>query len=70
VAILPRKVPHGFRNVGATPGKILLTITPGGFEKFFEEANGLSTDGPPDMEKLTAAAEKYDVRLVQPSQGS
>jgi hypothetical protein len=48
----------------------LLTITPGGFEKFFEEANGLSTDGPPDMEKLTAAAEKYDVRLVQPSQGS
>jgi mannose-6-phosphate isomerase-like protein (cupin superfamily) len=50
LAILPRKIRHGFRNIGSTPSKILVTITPGGSERFFEEVSRLPTDRPPDME--------------------
>jgi hypothetical protein len=69
LAILPRKIPHGFRNIGSTPSKILVTITPGGFERFFEEASKLPTDRPPDMEKVMAMAQKYSLELLPPSQG-
>jgi quercetin dioxygenase-like cupin family protein len=69
LAILPRKIPHGFRNVGTTPSKILVTITPGGFERFFEEVSRLPTDRPPDMEKIMAVAQKYHLELLPPSQG-
>ena len=33
--VLPRGVPHAFRNVGAAPGRMLEVAAPGGFEGFF-----------------------------------
>lgn len=32
---LPRGVPHRFENVGDTEGRIMVVVTPGGFESFF-----------------------------------
>lgn len=32
---LPRGVPHRFRNVGETEGRLMVVVTPGGFENFF-----------------------------------
>ncbi|MBB4192849.1 mannose-6-phosphate isomerase-like protein (cupin superfamily) [Rhizobium aethiopicum] len=32
---LPRGVPHRFRNVGQTEGRLMVIVTPGGFESFF-----------------------------------
>ena len=32
---LPRGVPHRFQNVGETVGRIMVVVTPGGFEAFF-----------------------------------
>ena len=32
-AILPRNVPHGFRNVALTPNRLLCVIAPGGLEE-------------------------------------
>lgn len=32
---LPRGVPHRFRNVGKTEGRLMVVVTPGGFESFF-----------------------------------
>ena len=32
---LPRGVPHRFQNVGKTEGRIMVVVTPGGFENFF-----------------------------------
>jgi quercetin dioxygenase-like cupin family protein len=29
-AILPRNIPHGFRNVASTPSRLVFVITPGG----------------------------------------
>src|SRR5262245_58867498 len=36
MAVLPRNIPHGFRNIGTSESKVLVTITPGGFEHFFD----------------------------------
>jgi hypothetical protein len=42
----------------------LVTISPAGFEKFFEEVAG-----PPDLEKIKALAPKYNLEIVGPSAG-
>jgi mannose-6-phosphate isomerase-like protein (cupin superfamily) len=33
--VLPRGVPHRFENAGDAGGRLLVTVTPGGFENFF-----------------------------------
>lgn len=33
--VLPRGVPHTFKNIGTSEGRLLVTVTPGGFENFF-----------------------------------
>ena len=38
----PRDIPHTYRYVGKTPGRLLTVITPAGFEGFFEEIGALS----------------------------
>jgi hypothetical protein len=60
----PRYVPHGFRNVGAKPGKTLWTVIPGAnFEEFFEELDALP-DGPPDLKKVAAIFAKYGMEIL------
>ncbi|MGE3888666.1 MAG: cupin domain-containing protein [Vicinamibacterales bacterium] len=36
-AVLPRGVPHGFRNVGETPARFVCVVSPGGLEEYFLE---------------------------------
>jgi len=66
VVVLPRGLPHGFRNVGTTPGTLMNTITPGGFEDFFEEIDLLPKDQPLDREKVAVIAAKYGLRFPAP----
>jgi hypothetical protein len=40
----------------------LVTISPAGFEKFFEEIAG-----PPDLEKIKTLAPKYNLEIVGPA---
>lgn len=61
---LPRGIPHGFRNVGTAPGVLMNTITPGGFEQFFEEIDQLPKDKPLDRGKVTEIAAKYGLRFL------
>ena len=42
--VAPRGVPHSFRNAGTVPGKLLVIISPGGFERFIEEFSQLPTN--------------------------
>ena len=65
----PREIPHGFRNDGAGPARMLLMATPVGFEHFVltlaEPATpGSSPAGPPDMEKLIALAAQYHIEII------
>lgn len=68
----PRGVPHNFRNAGTTEGKMILTITPGGFENFFAEVGTKldSANDPPvppspeDIEKLVKTSSQYGVTIL------
>lgn len=60
----PRYIPHGFQNVGDTPGITLWTVIPGsGFEQFFEELGALPA-GPPDMGQVVAIFAKYGMEVL------
>ena len=41
---VPRGTAHAFRNVGTEPGVLLVGVTPGGFEKIFEERQGVDAE--------------------------
>lgn len=58
----PRDIPHTFRNVGETPGKLLLTIIPGRFGHYFIEVDSVADHDRAAIERLTA---KYDVALLE-----
>lgn len=70
----PRGLPHSYRNVGSTPGRLLTLVTPGGlFEQFTAEI-GQPLDGPdhplppgsPDLDRLVAVAAKYGIDFLPP----
>ena len=68
----PRGIPHAFRNVGTTPSRISVFITPAGLERMFEEFGELVKDpssppeGPPNIERLVALNQKYGVEILPP----
>ena len=44
VMFVPRGTAHAFQNVGAEPGVLLVGVTPGGFEKIFQERQGVDAE--------------------------
>lgn len=69
-AFVPRGHEHAYWNEGTTPAKMLITISPPGFERYFEElADGLTAVGDdPEaaMSLRKALSEKHDVEVVGP----
>ena len=63
VVMLPRRVPHTFRNIGDTPSRILFTIVPDGLEKFFEWRD---RDHPTQAEIEKVAREVYGLDYLGP----
>lgn len=70
----PKGQLHRFTNTGATPAKLLVWVTPAGFEKFIAEV-GKATDSqvtaapslsPADLEKILATAPKYGIEIILP----
>jgi uncharacterized RmlC-like cupin family protein len=68
----PKGIPHAFWNVGTTPSRVAVFITPAGLEGMFEEFGELVTDpssppeGPPDTERLVALNQRYGVEMPPP----
>jgi mannose-6-phosphate isomerase-like protein (cupin superfamily) len=68
---IPKGTMHTFKNVGVAPARFVVTVIPGGFEKFFFEVGEPATDksspplseGLPDVEKLVATAAKYNCEI-------
>jgi mannose-6-phosphate isomerase-like protein (cupin superfamily) len=65
---LPRNIPHGYKVEETGPAKILILVTPAGFEQFVLEMSepAPAPDGRPDMEKLSAVAAKYGIDILGP----
>jgi quercetin dioxygenase-like cupin family protein len=58
--LLPKGVPHAYRNAGDIPARHLVILTPAGFEAFFEEADQL----PPSPDELMKLGQKYGLQFV------
>ena len=64
---IPIGVRHAFLNVGAQPGECMVTFSPGGTDKFFEEfAPAVRAEHPPDPTKIAPIFAKYGWELVGP----
>jgi mannose-6-phosphate isomerase-like protein (cupin superfamily) len=69
-AIVPGSVAHTFANQAATPARVTIIMTPGGFESYFEEIAPLIVDGKPDVEAISKLSERYGVITVGPPLGA
>jgi quercetin dioxygenase-like cupin family protein len=72
---LPRDLAHWFQNTSQEPAKVLITITPAGLEKFFEEVYVAAVPGakapemgPAMIAKFLAAAPKAGLEILVPGQ--
>ena len=66
VAFLPRGVRHTYKNVGPGAGRLLLTITPAGFEGFFREVSKRGLTLPKDIQELTVLGNEYGLQFLGP----
>ncbi len=68
--VAPKGLEHAYWNQGATPARILITMSPPGFEQYFEElAEGLAAvgeDAEAAMSVRKALSEKHDIEVVGP----
>ncbi len=60
VVFVPRGTKHTFENSGTEPGVLLVGVTPGGLEKFFEERQGVDAATADNINK------RYDTESVGP----
>jgi quercetin dioxygenase-like cupin family protein len=62
----PRGIPHTYRYVGKTPGRLMTVITPAGFEGFFEEIGALSPQQQQDIPRVMEIAKKFGLEILPP----
>jgi mannose-6-phosphate isomerase-like protein (cupin superfamily) len=63
-AVLPRNVPHGFRNAASTPGRLLFVIAPGGLEEYFLAVAQCAPA--PNPAQLVELARPFGLTLLPP----
>jgi mannose-6-phosphate isomerase-like protein (cupin superfamily) len=70
---IPKDTLHTYKNIGAKPGRLLVMLTPGGFENLWREIGepGKQDSAPPAppagiIEKLIAFAPKYHLEIPPP----
>lgn len=60
---VPPHVPHAFANRGETDARFLLTLSPLGHDRYFDELAGiLHADGPPDPDAIAKLHRRYDTQ--------
>jgi quercetin dioxygenase-like cupin family protein len=63
----PRGIPHTYRYLGQTPGRLMCVITPSGFEGFFEEIGALSPQEQQDIPCVIEIGKKYGLEILPPT---
>jgi quercetin dioxygenase-like cupin family protein len=66
-AFAPRGTAHTYQNFGPAPARHLVMVTPGGFQRFFEELTLLNR-GPaaPDLVRVEKLMNEHGVELLGP----
>lgn len=62
----PRDVPHTYRYLGKTPGKLMCVITPSGFEGFFEDIGAMTPEQQQDIPRVMEIAKKFGLEVLPP----
>ena len=62
----PRGIPHTYRYLSQTPGRLMCVITPAGFEGFFEEIGALSPQQQQDIPRVIEIGKKYGLEILPP----
>jgi quercetin dioxygenase-like cupin family protein len=62
---VPPGVPHAFQNTGEGPARILVSFSPAGMERFFDEFAALP-DGPIDREAFARLGQAVGMEVVGP----
>jgi len=69
---VPRGLAHTYWNQGSTPARLLIVISPPGFESYFEElSEGLAAAGDSQEEAIRVRqrlSAQHDIEIVGPSQ--
>lgn len=63
----PRDIPHGIKAAGTSPARMLMIVTPAGFERFFDELAELTASPPFDFDLVRALFEKYGMQIIEPT---
>lgn len=69
---LPRGIPHGFSVSEAGPGRIIVVVTPGGFDQFVAELGEPAHDlrlpdpVPPDPARVVQLAAAHGIQILPP----
>jgi mannose-6-phosphate isomerase-like protein (cupin superfamily) len=57
----PKGIPHSFRNVGETVGKLVMVTVPSGLEAFFRHVHDASLQGRPDKEAFVGIMRAHHI---------
>lgn len=63
LVVKPRGVPHAFCNPTDSPARLLEIISPAGFERFFDELDGLMREDPRDEQAIEALMSCYELEM-------
>jgi mannose-6-phosphate isomerase-like protein (cupin superfamily) len=61
VIVVPRGAVHRFQNIGETLGRLMIVMTPGGFEGFFPAVEAEAPQSPQEIDTLAA---RFGLRFV------
>jgi len=68
---IPPGVPHNIANTSDKPARMLLTVSPPGLERFFEELEKLVTrGGQPDANAIEELCSRYDTERLSASKAN
>ena len=64
--VVPRGAAHSFRVTGGRPGRLIVMMTPGGFEGFFLEVAERDLRIPEHMDAICEMASRYGLEFTGP----
>ena len=67
LVVIPRDVPHQFRNAGDVPARALMIFRPGGFDELIGETRRAAAAGTLDEEQRHAILTKWGVHFDEAS---